>query len=506
MPSDDQSRKTVAVSAPGKVLLAGGYLVLDRDYTGLVFGLDARIHVHIRPLHTSTGVVLEEIIVKSPQFKDAIWEYGYRRSEKDGGVLVHPLTSSAQQTLHPNPFVETTLTHVLTYISTKLASATNPSPTIHPSAITILADDAYYTTPSNKSTEFTGEQFKFFGIPLWDAHKTGLGSSAALVTALTAALLAHYLPEEKLLTTEEGRLRVHNLAQVAHCVAQGKVGSGFDVASAVYGSCIYRRFSPSVIAMTDSPGTAGYASRLRALVDDDEAIAEDKEEGEGQRKKWDTQITKAGAALPKGLRLVMCDVDCGSKTPGMVKGVLDWRKREPEEAGMVWTKLHAQNEAVQAELQHLCQADAKAEFSGRFDKLSAALADVRASVRNMSRLSGVPIEPESQRALLDGCLGVTGVVNGVVPGAGGYDAVALLIEDTPETLEELRKFLERWNTSVAAEQAQLAKASGVEWEEAPGLVSVLEVKQDDEGVRVEKGAMYASWVLRREESNDDYEP
>ena len=80
-----------AVSAPGKVLLAGGYLVLDRDYTGLVFGLSARIHAHVRPLDTSPGVALEEIIVKSPQFIDASWEYGYRLADKGGGIEVTQL-------------------------------------------------------------------------------------------------------------------------------------------------------------------------------------------------------------------------------------------------------------------------------------------------------------------------------------------------------------------------------------------------------------------------------
>ena len=62
-----------AVSAPGKVLLAGGYLVVDRDYTGLVFGLDARIHVHVDDLRTTTGITLSEIIVRSPQFRSAEW-------------------------------------------------------------------------------------------------------------------------------------------------------------------------------------------------------------------------------------------------------------------------------------------------------------------------------------------------------------------------------------------------------------------------------------------------
>jgi len=85
------SNQSVAVSAPGKVLLTGGYLVLDRKYTGLVFGLDARIHVTVSPVVTSPGVVFSEITVQSPQFQDAVWEYGYRISNASNGVQVTQL-------------------------------------------------------------------------------------------------------------------------------------------------------------------------------------------------------------------------------------------------------------------------------------------------------------------------------------------------------------------------------------------------------------------------------
>lgn len=80
--------RQTAFSAPGKVLLAGGYLVLDRAYTGLVFGLDARIHVHVQALTTTPGLTLSEIIVRSPQFRDAEWRYGYRETENNGGIEV----------------------------------------------------------------------------------------------------------------------------------------------------------------------------------------------------------------------------------------------------------------------------------------------------------------------------------------------------------------------------------------------------------------------------------
>jgi phosphomevalonate kinase len=80
-----------AVSAPGKVFLAGGYLVLDRAYTALVFGLSARIHVVVKDIETSSGVQLSEIVVQSPQFRDALWSYGFHLAGERGGVALTQL-------------------------------------------------------------------------------------------------------------------------------------------------------------------------------------------------------------------------------------------------------------------------------------------------------------------------------------------------------------------------------------------------------------------------------
>ena len=77
MPSD--GKRAFAVSAPGKVLFSGGYLVLDREHTGLVFGLDARIHVHIQCLKSSDPSPAAQLEVCSPQFLKAKWAYTYQR-------------------------------------------------------------------------------------------------------------------------------------------------------------------------------------------------------------------------------------------------------------------------------------------------------------------------------------------------------------------------------------------------------------------------------------------
>jgi len=75
-------------SAPGKVLLAGGYLVLDREYTGLVFGLSARIHVVVQAGEEQKGAENALIVVKSPQFRDAEWRYEVTHGEAGAAVNV----------------------------------------------------------------------------------------------------------------------------------------------------------------------------------------------------------------------------------------------------------------------------------------------------------------------------------------------------------------------------------------------------------------------------------
>lgn len=99
------------------------------------------------------------------------------------------------------------------------------------------------------------QPFTTTGVRLPDVHKTGLGSSAALITSLVSGLLLHLgvIPSDSFATeggtesASEGRKLAHNLSQYIHCLAQGKVGSGFDVSAAVFGSQLYTRFDPTVI-------------------------------------------------------------------------------------------------------------------------------------------------------------------------------------------------------------------------------------------------------------------
>ncbi|MCJ1359556.1 MAG: phosphomevalonate kinase [Icmadophila ericetorum] len=462
------AKNLVAISSPGKVLLAGGYLVVDREYTGLVFGLDARIHVLAQKLETTKGVSLSEIIVRSPQFTDAEWRYGYRSMENGGGIEVTQLTGHSTSGQSRNKFVETALAYALTYIASKTAY------NIHPASIIILADTDYYSESQGWKQADSSSKWRDFHIPLNEVHKTGLGSSAALVTAFIAAFLSHYLPSTLFdVHDADGKAKLHNLAQAAHSHAQGKIGSGFDVAAAVYGSCVYRRFSPLILERIGDIGMAGFSERLGSTTDDD-----------GQSKMWDLQIEKDRAVVPKALRLLMCDVDCGSETPGMVKRIFSWRKEHPEEAALLWATLQKANEDFAAELQRLSNQDAD---SSSYQELREIILNIRSLVREMSSKANVPIEPEVITELLDACSSLPGVLGGLAPGAGGFDAVVLVVEDHPEVVESLQKFLDNYQ----------ATATEVEGEKTTiGKVKLLGVKQEMEGTKSELTSTYEKWLER----------
>lgn len=337
--------------------------------------------------------------------------------------------------------------------------------------ITILADDSYYSTSPSSSRS---EDFSDFGVALHDAHKTGLGSSAALVTALTAALLVFLDPSDlfKDLTDPSTQKRIHNLSQASHCAAQGKVGSGFDVAAAVYGSCLYRRFSPEILSSLGDNHSSGFGERLQRCVED--LI---------QEQAWDVEVSSKAVGIPKSLLLLMCDVDCGSETPGMVKKVLAWRKDNPEEALLLWNALQQGTEDLCRTLTELAKADVGGLTMQDQNKLGDIILTIRSMVRDMSAKSQVPIEPPVITELLDYCTGLPGVVGGVAPGAGGYDAVALLVRNDVETVQDLEDRLQDWKTSSQGSEGATI-----------GKVSLLKVEQAYDGVKVENVIKHKSWV------------
>ncbi|KAJ2460537.1 phosphomevalonate kinase [Coemansia sp. RSA 2424] len=459
-PSRD-SAVTLA-SAPGKVLVVGGYLVLERDYSGLVVGTDACLYAAVQTQILDFPAIrsLEEgdvpISVVSPQFTSAWWRYSY--STKHSSLT--QLDSADGET---NSFVQVVLNATLGLVNAyapgkvqDLAASSVPGGGGRRGLkIVLSADNDFYSqreTLAKLGAGLSSESLRSLprmcetGTTLANVHKTGLGSSAAMVSSLVAAILVHFgvvSPSDLQPGHGSGepgparsRKLIHNVAQYAHCLAQGKVGSGFDVSAAVYGSHVYRRFSPAVLETA--------MAECSSVEDVKQATSPDNPE-------WNSDVSPV--VIPPRLVLRLADVDAGSNTPSMVKKVLQWQKAYPDAARDLWSKLDAANNRIRLIWSQLndaftadsasynaaldwCAARKSSEWKGESAdpplqstarKLLAELAEATLSVRALQRQLGenaeVPIEPPKQTRLLDACMEVPGVCMAAVPGAGGYDAI-----------------------------------------------------------------------------------
>ncbi|KAI5452402.1 phosphomevalonate kinase [Naganishia albida] len=486
---------TTIVSAPGKVLLTGGYLVLDPAYSGLVIATSSRFYsiVRTQPSAAADTKSAPKIVVKALQFNDAVWTYSAEQRQ-DASIMVQPI----EFTNGRNKFVEIALQKTISLVQTMKVETGSPDifEGISQLDIVIVGDNDFYSqrrtleSLSLPTTFSSLEQLKPFAhqhTTLGDVHKTGLGSSAALITSLVTALMHHFQLSPSLDL-------VHNMAQYVHCLAQGKVGSGFDICSAVKGSQIYTRFDERV---------------LRALMSKDEVTGQEILETVKPSSEWTTRT--APIALPPNIRLVLADVDAGSDTPSLVGKVLKWRKENPETAEASWTALDRYNRNVEEHLRtltRLSEQDSEAykvalraasarrlmggkaaseEVSRTMQQLSESLQHVRKAMKDMGEASGVPIEPDEQTRLLDACLEIPGVIGGGVPGAGGYDAIYLLIAEPEQsthgttsetdTVAQVERLWQDWKELSVCPLASRADAGGLKViehpEESRGLKEVV---------------------------------
>ena len=444
-------------SAPGKALIAGGYLVLESPNIGVTIASSSRFYATARSLdrgdasaHTAalfdarsadtTAAAPLNIIVESPQFHSTFC-FAYHSSNDKLAVV-----SSKS-----NEFIEKCLELVLSFCKLSLGEERLGEIVAAIAAergflgIKLRADNDFYSQVKVLQergmpllSASLAELPKFTACPIEDGKvqvaKTGMGSSAALTTSLVAALLSWFrvinLDSSDCAEKKEARRIIHNTAQLAHAIAQGKLGSGFDVSAAVHGTQMYRRFSADNFKACMEPGAP--PSTIYESVTS-EAL-------------W--THTVAPFTLPPSMDIMMGDVCGGSSSTSMAREVLRWRAEQPQEAGVIWSELAATNMLIFESFERL-SALAKtnrSEYFAAIDTLCAggdleAAAPVGAEFSTQRRLfkrsrellramgegAGVGIEPQEQTQLADATERVPGVLCAGVPGAGGVDAVFAII-------------------------------------------------------------------------------
>lgn len=327
-------------SAPGKILWLGGYAVLERPSVALVTAVNARVHAEVKKS--------KEDWLDLPQFgiKKKINELSDAEREKAKFVLA-------------------SISSVKSYLRSK-------NEDVSCVAVRTKSDDAFSV----------------------EGGKSGLGSSAAVTVATVAAMLNFFgrggaEPHDLEL--------VHKLSQYAHALAQEKVGSGFDIAAATYGTIKYVRYSPSLIDIKESD--------IARMID----------------KQWDYEIERV--EWPSHFRIVVGNfIQESASTSAMVKQVFAFKKEHPDEYAELIKKIDEADRKAISALE-----------SGDYDAFAFHFNQSRLLTKKLGERSGAAIEPEKATRLIEKILSEGKALAAKLPGAGGGDSIcAICIDEDSE--------------------------------------------------------------------------
>lgn len=183
----------IAVSAPGKLVIAGEWAVLE-GHPAIVAAINRRVRSFVEPLEGQfVSLTMDDFKVRDARF---VWKDGALHPFKNGGA------------------------------DARFARAAMEA------ALSFLDREGIAFRPFKLRS--SGEGFQ-------EGKKFGFGSSAAATAAIVDSVLRfHGRDAEKDI--------VFKLAALAHYRAQGSAGSGVDIAASVYGGVLaYRRFDPGVL-------------------------------------------------------------------------------------------------------------------------------------------------------------------------------------------------------------------------------------------------------------------
>ncbi|HVA83142.1 MAG TPA: hypothetical protein VNF06_03190 [Candidatus Aquilonibacter sp.] len=363
----------ITVKAPGKILWLGGYSVIEKPNISYTTTVDAFVHATIKPIRE------KEVVISVPQFGQVY------RSEVD--LHTGKLANEAPQEL----------ALIKTAVEIGVAYAIGLGHAARGFEIETKNDEPllYKINPHTKKLS-----------------KSGLGSSAAVTVATIGAVLSEFevdLGEKEV---------VHKLAQLAHSIATGKVGSGFDIAAATYGSIIYSRYSPEVLSKF----------REENIVEDVHRIV---------KHKWDHHIEPL--EMPSQFKLSMATFfDESAVTVSLLGKVNELKASNPEKYYEIIDRINQENVSALSSLRKIATEQESAE---NLEKFRDHFDNGRILTKQLGEASGAQIEPDEATTLIEESKR-NGAFVAKLPGAGGRDSITALSTDAALS-KKVREFFSK---------------------------------------------------------------
>lgn len=232
--------------------------------------------------------------------------------------------------------------------------------------------------------------------------KTGFGTSSTTVVSVITAILYGWEVIKATTLCNEDRALIAELALQSHYLAQGKVGSGYDIITAIYGSCVFVK-QESQMGCSFEPFT-----------------------------------------LPSSLRILFsCGGKQSSKTSTFVKEIKKWR--EENNVDWIW-------QCYQENNQQLIQA--LTNEPDDMDHLKNLYKHKLDIMHQISQLSHTEIVPDMLYELMRRTNEIDGVIGCVVAGAGGYDSFYCITNWSEGVRDAVQELWEEYGYAISTVQVK----------------------------------------------------
>ena len=403
------NHKNIIIKSPGKSLLSGGYLILDKTKRGLVINTDIYItsesFIKYKDKEEKDYLILN---IYSEYLNEAFSYIAYfepiiiEKNEKEKINELKIIETKGKNNKWIQNCVISSLFIFLTQNENSINILFNKNKQIEVNII-IKSDYRFYSYSKENISKNI---------------KTGLGSSSALICSLTTNLIFiyEYLFKNKkynnivIREIEDKNLQsiIFGACLLSNNLSQNKIGSCFDIISSLFGSQIFIQSQKNLFL--NSPFY--FNNENKNLVKD--IIFYLKNEYIPNI----LFLDKDNHFLKNNFSFI--SIEMGSDTRIFVKKVLDYAKSKKNNK-LYDDELFSRLNDINEQIINL--------FINNIND-NKLLKDLCKKYRNILRLiskeSKVEIEPEILTPLLDKLISNENIIFSICPGAGGYDSIIVM--------------------------------------------------------------------------------
>ena len=424
--NENQNNKIITKS-PGKSLLSGGYLILDKTKRGLVLNIDAYIKCESEFIINANKK--EKNYLYFNIFSEYLNQYFYYsvfiNFNKNKEIQI------SEKNNQDNKWIKNCIiSSLIFYISQNNASKVlfNSEKSIEIN-VNIKSDYKFYSYSPNKISQNI---------------KTGLGSSSAFINSLTSNLILTYeylcqnknYPKNSIIKNIDDKnfqAMILGSCLLSNNLSQNKIGSCFDIISSLFGSQIFIQVQNNIFLNPPFNLNSETISKINNLL-------------EYLKTSYIPNIlylNENNKYLQN--KIFFISIEIGSDTRIFVKKVLEYANKKKKNKlydDELFTQLNELNENII----NIILKDFNKDKD--YILLKENCIKYRSILRKLSEESKVDIEPNILTPLLDDLINLNDIIYAICPGAGGYDSIIIMAKENTnisDLIKKINDLIEKFN-------------------------------------------------------------